>query len=310
MQTDPAGKKKHIGPKRLPNAEPQERCSPPSSTSDQFRRSGGLGNCKKRDDRSDISGSFDTRSWSCKQSLVVRYKSEEECCLLMSPRNQMQPQTNPKGLYLCFRVSLMKCQAKRVFVVLPWPESGSPEAARSVPGLLVRLRLPLRSAELLGPGGRVAAEISAQSRGDVGRAPGAAERHLGALPVSEMEVVIDQVRRSFYRSCLSNPKRGPVAPRLRKLGCLGLVKVVMPVGNLVAHRSWRNLRRKATVKGSLKDVMFFQHQNKGTPPFTSCNVQVYNVQIPVNEGPLPWLKANRLQATSSNRLAVVSSACR
>ena len=28
-------------------------------------------------------------------------------------------------------------------------------------------------------------------------------------------------------------------------------------------------------------MLFFQHQNKGKPPFTSCNVQVYSVKIPV-----------------------------
>ena len=28
-------------------------------------------------------------------------------------------------------------------------------------------------------------------------------------------------------------------------------------------------------------MLLFQHQNKGKPKFTSCNVQVYNVRIPV-----------------------------
>ena len=47
-------------------------------------------------------------------------------------------------------------------------------------------------------------------------------------------------------------------------------------------------------QGSLKDTFaqlkycLFQ-KNKGKPPFTSCNVQVYNVRIPVLPGSLPPL---------------------
>ena len=52
------------------------------------------------------------------------------------------------------------------------------------------------------------------------------------------------------------------------------------------------------IQGSLKQIhvatihfthlWLFQHQNKGTPPFTSCNVQVYDVRIPEE---LLWMVA-------------------
>ena len=46
-------------------------------------------------------------------------------------------------------------------------------------------------------------------------------------------------------------------------------------------------RPNRLLQGSSKDTFcpfetwLFQHQNKGKPPFTSCNVQVYNVRISV-----------------------------
>ena len=41
----------------------------------------------------------------------------------------------------------------------------------------------------------------------------------------------------------------------------------------------------------------FQHQNKGTPPFTSCNVQVYHVRIPEKASKLELRKS-----TSTKRM--------
>ena len=41
-------------------------------------------------------------------------------------------------------------------------------------------------------------------------------------------------------------------------------------------------------------MYLFQHQNKGTPPCTSCNVQVYNVRIPAEQGEAEAFKAEDL----------------
>ena len=59
------------------------------------------------------------------------------------------------------------------------------------------------------------------------------------------------------------------------------------------------------------ETWFFKHQNTGRPPFTSCNVQVYNVRIPFgrlpnSRGPLTsaW---RRSEAPGFARTAVVGT---
>ena len=59
----------------------------------------------------------------------------------------------------------------------------------------------------------------------------------------------------------------------------------LPTSSWTVFFAWvcTGLLKRNSFSNHLKHGPLFQHQNNGTPPLTSCNVQVYNVRIPVVE---------------------------